>query len=303
MSNILVTVVMGVYNQHNREELEEAVRSILAQTLQSWELIICDDGSDGEAARNLKAYENRDKRIRVIRHSENRGLAATLNTCIAQAKGKYIARMDADDISRPQRLEKQVRFLEKHIQYAFVGTNADLIDRNGVWGVRVMPERPSRRDFLPFSPFIHPSVMVRREVYLMSGGYYVSRETWRCEDYELFMRLYAQGYQGYNMQERLFCYREDKASYERRKFRYRLDESRIRRRNFKNLGLTGPAVWLYIARPVAAGLLPLPLLMYIKRKQVEKEAASIEHFEPAKGAQTESIPEAAEADARAAGSI
>ena len=193
MSNILVTVVMGVYNQHNREELEEAVRSILAQTLQSWELIICDDGSDGEAARNLKNYENRDKRIRVIRHSENRGLAATLNTCIAQAKGKYIARMDADDISRPQRLEKQVRFLEKHIQYAFVGTNADLIDRNGVWGVRVMPERPSRRDFLPFSPFIHPSVMVRREVYLMSGGYYVSRETWRCEDYELFMRLYARG--------------------------------------------------------------------------------------------------------------
>ena len=57
MSNILVTVVMGVYNQHNREELEEAVRSILAQTLQSWELIICDDGSDGEAARNLKNYK------------------------------------------------------------------------------------------------------------------------------------------------------------------------------------------------------------------------------------------------------
>ncbi len=301
MSNILVTVVMGVYNQHNKEQLEEAVRSILAQTMQSWELIICDDGSDSEAARNLKDYENRDPRIRVIRHSQNRGLAATLNTCIAQARGKYIARMDADDISRPQRLEQQYRFLETHIQYAFVGCNADLIDKDGVWGMRRMPEKPERKDFLPYSPFIHPSVMVRREVYLMSGGYYVSRETWRCEDYELFMRLYAEGYQGYNMQERLFCYREDKASYERRRFRYRLDEARIRRRNFKNLGMAGPVAWFYIIRPVAAGLLPISVLMYIKQRQVKKEVASVESFHTTK--QTESLPQAAETDARAAGGL
>lgn len=303
MSNILVTVVMGVYNQHNKEELEEAVQSILAQTMQNWELIICDDGSDGEAARNLKNYENRDDRIRVLRHPRNLGLAATLNTCIAQARGKYIARMDADDVSRPQRLEKQYQFLEKHIQYAFVGCNADLIDKDGVWGVRTMPEAPCREDFLPFSPFIHPSVMVRREVYLMSGGYYVSKETWRCEDYELFMRLYAQGYQGYNMQERLFCYREDKTSYERRKFRYRLDEAKIRHRNFKNLGMTGPVPWLYVIRPVAAGLLPVPLLMYIKRRQVKKEVAFVESFKTAKEMQTELLSQTAEKDARTAGNL
>ena len=287
LSNILVTVVMGVYNQHNTAELEEAVQSILAQSMREWELIICDDGSEGEAARNLKNYENRDPRIRVIRHSENKGLAATLNTCIAQAKGKYIARMDADDISGPKRLERQYQFLEKHIQYAFAGCNADLIDENGIWGARIMPEKPEKRDFLPFSPFIHPSVMVRREVYLMSGGYYVSKETWRCEDYELFMRLYAQGFCGYNMQERLFCYREDRASYERRKFRYRLDEARIRRRNFKNLGMNGPVAWLYTIRPVAAGLIPIPFLMYIKRWQVKKEVGFIDAFETEKRIQTE----------------
>lgn len=276
MSDIRVTIVMGVYNQHNREELEAAVCSVLAQTLQAWELIICDDGSDREAAKHLKAYENRDERIRILRHTENLGLAAALNTCIAQAAGKYIARMDADDISRPDRLERQVDFLEKNLQYAFVGTNADLIDQNGVWGTRIMPEQPDRKDFLPFSPFIHPSVMVRREVYLTSRGYFVSRETRRCEDYELFMRLYAQGYRGYNIQERLFCYREDKAAYARRKIRYRLDEAKVRQRSFKNLGMRGPAVWFYAARPIAAGLLPSPLLMYIKKKQVEKGAAAIE---------------------------
>ena len=112
----------------------------------------------------------------------------------------------------------------------------------------------------------------------MSGGYYVSKETWRCEDYELFMRLYAQGFCGYNMQERLFCYREDRASYERRKFRYRLDEARIRRRNFKNLGMNGP---------VAAGLIPIPFLMYIKRRQVKKEVGFIDAFETEKRIQTE----------------
>ena len=121
----------------------------------------------------------------------------------------------------------------------------------------------------------------------MSGGYYVSKETWRCEDYELFMRLYAQGFCGYNMQERLFCYREDRASYERRKFRYRLDEARIRRRNFKNLGMNGPVAWLYTIRPVAAGLSPIPFLMYIKRWQVKKEVGFIDAFETEKRIQTE----------------
>ena len=275
-ADVLITVVMGVYNQHNRRQLDEAVASILAQTMTAWELIICDDGSEGEAAGYLEEYRALDRRIRVLRHEENRGLAATLNACIGLARGKYVARMDADDRSKPDRFEKQYRFLEENPQYAFVGCNADLIDDNGTWGARRMPEKPERRDFLPFSPFIHPSVMVRLEAYRMSGGYYVSRETWRCEDYEFFMRLYAMGFSGYNMQESLFCYREDRESYEKRKFRYRVDEMKIRRRNFRNLGMNGPVAWLYTMRPVAAGLLPVRLLMYIKHRQFAGKAAEIE---------------------------
>lgn len=267
-SEILVTVVMGVYNQHNREELDAAVRSIQNQTLREWELIICDDGSEGRAAEYLRYYENLEDRIRVIRHRENKGLAATLNTCIRQARGAYIARMDADDISCPTRLETEYRFLEQHPEYAFVGCNAQLIDENGIWGSRVMPEQPRNRDFLPYSPFIHPAVMVRREVYLKSGGYYVSRETWRCEDYELFMRLYAQGYRGYNIQENLFWYREDRMSYARRRFRYRVDEARIRHRNFKNLDVGRIPCFLYTIRPILGGLIPRGLLMYLKRRKV-----------------------------------
>ncbi len=280
MSEVLVTVIMGVYNQHNAEQLREAVQSIRAQTMQEWEMIICDDGSEGDAAKNLKVYENMDPRIHVLYHPQNKGLAATLNTCISLAKGKYIARMDADDISKPERLERQSEFLETHTEYGFVGCCADLIDEQGVWGFREMPEKPEKRDFLPFSPFIHPSVMVRRDVYLISGGYYVSKETWRCEDYELFMRLYSRGFRGYNMRDRLFCYREDRSSYERRKMRFRLDEAKIRRRNFRKLKMTGPITWLYIIRPVVGGLLPTPVLMYIKRRSM-KEVASVEAYETA----------------------
>lgn len=287
MSDRKVTVVMGVYNQHRKEQLEEAVRSILSQTMREWELIICDDGSEGEAARHLKAYEGRDERIRLFRHSRNRGLAAALNACISLARGSYIARMDADDISMPDRLEKQYRFLEAHPEYAFVGCSAWLIDDNGTWGIRNMPEQPCRMDFLLFSPFIHPSVMVRREVYLASGGYLVSEQTCRCEDYELFMRLYAQGFRGYNLQERLFCYREGRESYERRTFRFRLNEAGIRQRSFRDLGLTGPYARLCALRPMAAGLLPVPVLMYMKRRQARKEAARIESHGPEWQWQTE----------------
>lgn len=288
-SQILVTVIMGVYNQHNKAELEAAVRSIQNQTMEEWELIICDDGSDGKAAENLRFYENKDPRIRVLRHEENLGLAATLNICIAQARGKYIARMDADDISRSERLQKQYDFLQEHPEYAFVGCNASLIDENGVWGSRKMPEKPRKKDFLPYSPFIHPSVMVRKEAYEACGGYYVSKETWRCEDYELFMRMYAMGLRGYNMQETLFWYREDRLNYERRKFRYRLDEAKIRHRNFKNLEINVGIGLIYTIRPVAAAVLPLPLLMHIKRRMATGGAAGEGVY--SKNIQTELLPQ------------
>ena len=283
----MISVIMSTFNE-SEEELLLSIQSILNQTYANFEFIIVNDNPENTQLKMmLEKFEQQDPRIRLVRNEKNIGLAVSLNKGIDIAQGEYIARMDADDISRPKRLERQYQFLEKHIQYAFAGCNADLIDENGIWGARIMPEKPEKRDFLPFSPFIHPSVMVRREVYLMSGGYYVSKETWRCEDYELFMRLYAQGFCGYNMQERLFCYREDRASYERRKFRYRLDEARIRRRNFKNLGMNGPVAWLYTIRPVAAGLIPIPFLMYIKRRQVKKEVGFIDAFETEKRIQTE----------------
>jgi glycosyltransferase involved in cell wall biosynthesis len=106
-----ISVIMGVYNELNKDILMEAVNSILHQTFEDFEFIIYDDGSCPEAATLLREVEGLDERIKLIGQDENHGLAFSLNACIDEAKGKYIARMDADDISYPERLMKQKKFL------------------------------------------------------------------------------------------------------------------------------------------------------------------------------------------------
>ncbi len=266
-NKVKVSVIMGVYNQWDRDALRAAVMSILDQTFQEFEFIIYDDGSAPEAAGYLRELASLDPRILLIGREENHGLAFSLNACIARSRGVYIARMDADDISMPERLAVQYRFLEKHPEYAWCGCNAELFDENGVWGSRIMPRIPSDKDYLPFSPYVHPSVMYRSSLFEKNGGYQVSPETLRCEDYEIFMRLHRAGYQGYNIQMPLFRYREDQASFLKRKFCYRVNEAKLRYRNFRAMHLLFPFGWLYVLRPVLAGLLPAAALAGIKRRQ------------------------------------
>ena len=191
---IIISVIMGVYNQWNVEELHAAVVSILNQSFMNFEFIIYDDGSDPEVAKAIKELANLDERIVIIGRSENHGLAFSLNSCIHIAKGKYIARMDADDISKRERLAVQYEFLENNLQYDWCGCNAVLFDENGIWGNRKMPQHSIKEDFLRYSPYIHPSVMYRSEIFRREKEVYlVSDETMRCEDYELFMRLHKRG--------------------------------------------------------------------------------------------------------------
>ena len=128
-----------------------------------------------------------------------------------------------------------------------------------------MPELPSDKDYLPFSPFIHPTVMYRRKLFEKNEGYHVSPETLRCEDYEIFMRLHQLGYQGYNIQQYLFAYREDKQSFQKRRFHFRINEAKLRYRNFKAMHLLFPLGWLYVIRPVVGGLIPPGIVALLKR--------------------------------------
>lgn len=265
MEQPLVSVIMGVFNQWDEKILRESVNSILNQTYSKFEFIIWDDGSHPDAARLVQKLTELDPRIIVAGKENNRGLAYSLNECIRLARGKYIARMDADDISKPLRIEKQVVFLETHPEYGWCGTGAELFDEKGVWGKRPMPEIPQMRDYFRYSPYIHPSVMFRAKLFDENTGYLASEETLRCEDYEIFMNLAGRGQQGYNLQENLFCYRETRDSYKKRKVKFRLNEAKIRYRNYKKMGLLFPVGWLHVLRPIMACLIPSKVLELVKR--------------------------------------
>lgn len=252
-----VSIIMGSYNPTDLQGLHRAVESIIAQTYSDWEFIICDDGSDAPYVDRLRELSALDPRIRCIRTEQNCGLAHALNCCIAHSCGRWIARMDDDDFSEPERLEKQVGFLSAHSEYAWVGCQALLFDQDGIWGDSLRPEVPDQKDFLRYSPFIHPSVMFRREVLEQAHGYMETPLTARCEDYELFMRLAAMGYCGYNLRDKLLHYQESRSTLDKRQFRYCFNEAIIRWCGFRRMGLLSLRSSPYILKPLAVAVAAL----------------------------------------------
>ena len=257
-----VAVLMGSYNPR-WDRLRRAVLSLQKQTLQDWELVLWDDGSHPQGALALEQAAALDSRVHLYRGRENRGLAYSLNRCIRHAKTELLVRQDGDDLSLPGRFERLVPFMEQHPEYALVSSNISLFDENGVWGRMRYPEFPQREDFLFSLLFMHGAVGMRREALLRAGGYRVSRRTGRCEDLELFMRLYAMGETGYTIQEELYAYREDTEAQNRRRYRHRLAEAVVRLEGFAKLGLL-PRGFFYAGKPLAVGLLPQKLLNRMK---------------------------------------
>lgn len=251
-----VSVIMAVFQMAGRTDiLERAVASICRQTLRDWELLIYDDGSLDRTLQEVRRLARADPRIRVLHGVVNRKAGHARNQCIRAAKGRYLAIMDADDISVPRRLQIQADFLDAHPQYALVGSSAWMFDSRGVWGLRRVKERPGRESFLITLPFVHPSVMLRREAAAALHGYREGPESYRVEDYEFLLRLYAAGYRGYNIREPLVYYREDAYALQRRKYRYRVTECRMRLHGFWRLGILRGNL-RYALKPLAAGLVP-----------------------------------------------
>ena len=259
-----VSVLMGTYNEKDKADTALAIDSILMQTYTDFEFIICDDGSGQEFYQWLVQFCRKDDRIRLLRNKKNHGLAYTLNKCLKYASGVYIARMDADDISDPDRFEKQTMFLNAHPEYAVAGCSVRMLGSSGIWGVRRMEEMPGKKSFLNTLPFVHPAVMIRRKVLEELHGYCESPKVLRTEDYELFMRLYAAGFCGYNLKEVLLSYREDEQSYLKRKYRYRINECRVRYNGFRRMGILKGNL-RYVAKPLAVGLIPACVMRQIRR--------------------------------------
>ena len=167
-----VSVLMGAYNCS--DTLETAIISIQKQTYDNWEIILCDDGSTDDTYKVAKRLADADSRIKLLRNEKNEGLNKTLNHCLKVSKGDYIARMDGDDESEPERFQKQIDFLERNAEYAFVSTPMILFDQAGDWGKTKVVESPTIEQVVTGTPFCHAPVMIRKKEF--RKGRWIYRE-------------------------------------------------------------------------------------------------------------------------------
>jgi len=264
-----ISVLMGIYNC--APTLSAAIDSLLSQTEQDWELILCDDGSSDDTFAIAEAYRQQyPSRILLLQNERNMGLNYTLNRCLSHAGGKYIARMDGDDLSLPTRFAEEAAFLDSHPEISIVSCPMEYFDQTGIWGRGWAIPQPAPMDFLSGTPFCHAPCMVRAEAIRAVGGYSTDPRTIRAEDYDLWFRMYAAGYRGCNLPDPLYRMRDDRDALSRRKFRFCLHEAYVRFRGFRLLKLP---LWtrVYALRPILVGLLPRPLYRYLHRKKLSRK--------------------------------
>lgn len=253
MGKSLVSIIMGAYNCE--DVIDQCIDSIITQTYKNWEFIICDDCSTDNTLKILKKYEKKDSRIKILHNERNCRLAASLNICLSVAQGEFIARMDADDISLPERLEKQVDFLEKHPEIDLVGCNRIIFDANGNRGVRKSIEYPTKERLIKGSPFAHPTIVMKKSVYDALGGYTVSKQTMRAEDIDLWIRFYQNGYKGYNMQEVLYCYHESIDDLKKRSLKAAVETAKVYWNGYKVLRFPYYKRF-WVVKPIISALIP-----------------------------------------------
>ena len=189
--------------------VERAVLSIIHQTYNTWELLVVDDASTDGTWEVVKTLARRDPRVVAVRNSERRGLGASLNLVWSRSKHELIGRMDGDDESLTIRLARQVAFMVEHPEVAVLGTGAEMVNESGVpLGVTFPSERHDElaREMYRRSPFIHPSVMMRRSFLQQLGGYDESLSLWYSTDQDLWLRGYRR-FRFHNLQEPLIRYR------------------------------------------------------------------------------------------------
>lgn len=208
LDKLPISVVMSVFREPENY-LRESIESILNQTFKNFEFLIAIDNPNNEKAIEvIGEYAKVDDRVRFFINEENLGPAISRNNLIKKSKGKYIAIMDGDDICLPSRLKEQIEFMEYDKETAILGTLAYKMDADGlVYGIL---NTPIKEKYIAiylkngFMPVIHPSIMVRRDVYMHLGFYKNIRE---AQDYDFLLRAYYAGFKIRNLNKLLLKYR------------------------------------------------------------------------------------------------
>ena len=203
----IVSVVLVAFNEDIRL-LEESITSITQQTLKNIELIIVDDSIDQKTIDIINKKSSMDHRIKVVRTEEKKIFSQALNLGLKNTSGKFIARMDPDDVSHPTRLETQVDFLENNSNYSLVGSAIKIINENGLEiSTRKYPKSSFALKIWSIfrNPLAHPTVMMRRDI--IDQGFLYDEDFSKAEDLELWLRLMKNNHKIYNLEQTLLSYR------------------------------------------------------------------------------------------------
>ena len=222
-----VSIIMAVFN--GEEFIEDSIKSVLKQTFKNFEFIIVDDGSIDNSLKIIKSYQAIDSRIKIITQKNN-GLAKSLNVGIKNSKGKYIARIDADDLCYECRLEKQYLFMENNHLVDLIGSSVDVINENGVitsQKIQITEFKKIYQNRFLLSPVLHITFFGKR-IFFENHSY---RENFiYAQDYDLVLRGLDSGSVIMNMEEKLVQYRDYQRKIDPSKFiqQFRITELAIR---------------------------------------------------------------------------
>ena len=255
-----ISIILPAYNAE--QYLSVAIESILKQTFYDFEFIIINDGSSDNTENIILSYK--EPRIRYIKNEQNLKLIKTLNKGIDLARGKYIARMDADDYCSSDRLESELQELNDR-ELDVIGCGMNLFDNESVWGNVTYPLDIEKKDFLFNSPISHPTVLGNSQAF--KELYCEKKYCYRTEDYDFFMDLYSKGYKLGNSQNLFYYFREDDSAASRRKFKYRFNEFAVRFVGYRKLKMLFPLGIFYCFKPLLIALLPKSLYKKFKRRR------------------------------------
>jgi glycosyltransferase EpsE len=227
---------------------------------------MCDDCSSDNTYEVALKLAEKDSRIIVLKNEKNLTLAPTLNKCESVAKGKYLARMDGDDVCALDRFQKEYDFLEQHPEYAVVSCNMILYDDEGEHGFIKYTEKPNGQLLMRGSQFCHAGCMMRKEVFDELGGYGETADVERIEDFNLWFRLYKAGYKGYNIQESLYSMRDDRNAFSRRKIKYRINEAKQIKQIASVFGVGINSKLMFLV-PLIKGIIPSFVYKYFHNKK------------------------------------
>ena len=227
---------------------------------------MCDDGSTDSTYAVASEYAKRYNNIILLKNDSNQGLNYTLNKCLEYADTEFIARMDGDDISMPDRFKVEIDFLDSNPDYAVVSTPCTYFDQNGIFRKAYGRGHVLKKHFVRRSPVSHAPCMARTDAFKSVGGYRVDKRLLRVEDYDLWFRLFAAGYNLYQMPESKYLMRDDRNAVSRRSWMNRRNEFYVKWKGYRMIGLP----WdynIYAFEPIIIHLLPDFIYRYLHRRK------------------------------------